>query len=96
MRSLGWCWCLIIYVSGSVICNEGSNARIGEPFELSEDSGNDLPLIATDQSTPNSTNRNDKIVGGTKAKKGEFPWVVGIWRLKAFRPFCGGSLLNNR
>ena len=38
----------------------------------------------------------DKIVGGVKATKGEFPWVVGIWRTKSLRPFCGGSLLNNR
>ena len=38
----------------------------------------------------------DKIIGGTSATKGEFPWVVGIWRLKSSRPFCGGSLLNSR
>ena len=38
----------------------------------------------------------DKILGGTSATKGEFPWVVGIWRLKSSRPFCGGSLLNSR
>ena len=38
----------------------------------------------------------DKIVGGEEASKGEFPWVVGIWRMKSLRPFCGGSLLNNR
>ena len=39
---------------------------------------------------------NNKIVGGTFVTNGEFPWVVGIWRLKSSRPFCGGSLLNNR
>ena len=40
--------------------------------------------------------KKDRIVGGTKVLKGEFPWVVGIWRMKSSRPFCGGSLLNNR
>ena len=38
----------------------------------------------------------DKIVGGVKATKVRFPWVVRIWRKKSLRPFCGGSLLNNR
>ena len=40
--------------------------------------------------------KKDRIVGGTNVLKGEFPWVVGIWRMKSSRPFCGGSLLNNR
>ena len=40
--------------------------------------------------------KKDRIVGGTKVLKGEFPWVVGIWRMKSSRPFCGGSLVNNR
>ena len=39
---------------------------------------------------------DEKIVGGVIAKEGEFPWVVGIWRKRGLRPFCGGSLLNNR
>ena len=38
----------------------------------------------------------DKIVGGRRAKKGEFPWMVGIWRNRSKRPFCGGSLFGER
>ena len=39
----------------------------------------------------------DKIVGGRLARKGEFPWMVGIWRnARTTRPFCGGSLINDR
>ena len=41
-------------------------------------------------------NVKDKILGGISVSKGEIPWVVGIWRLKSSRPFCGGSLLNSR
>ena len=47
-------------------------------------------------SETNNQSIKDKILGGTSATKGEFPWVVGIWRLKSSRPFCGGSLLNSR
>lgn len=40
----------------------------------------------------------DKIVGGQRAKKGEFPWMVGIWRNRksSKRPFCGASLIGDR
>ena len=37
-----------------------------------------------------------EIVGGVYAKKGEFPWVVGIWRWNGAKPICGGSILNKR
>ena len=49
-----------------------------------------------DHSKTNNQSIRDRIIGGTPAAKGELPWVVGIWRLKSSRPFCGGSLLNNR
>ena len=37
-----------------------------------------------------------RIVGGCFAKKGEFPWVIGIWRKHGTRPFCGGSIIGKR
>ena len=41
-------------------------------------------------------NNTDKIVGGCDVKKGELPWVIGIWRTKGSRPFCGGSIVGKR
>ena len=38
----------------------------------------------------------DKIVGGRTARKGQFPWMVGLWRINSTRPFCGGSLVGER
>ena len=39
----------------------------------------------------------DRIVGGSLASKGEFPFMVGLWRIGGSnRPFCGGSLIGNR
>ena len=37
-----------------------------------------------------------KVVGGCEPCPGQYPWVVGIWRSRGSRPFCGGSLLNDR
>ena len=54
------------------------------------------PISEIHQSKPYNQNIKDKIVRGISASKGEFPWVVGIWRLKSSRPFCGGSILNSR
>ena len=39
---------------------------------------------------------DEKIVGGCEPCPGQYPWVVGIWRSRGSRPFCGGSLLNDR
>ncbi|XP_044269223.1 trypsin-1-like [Tribolium madens] len=40
------------------------------------------------------TRREGKIVGGTTADKGEFPWLVSITRRGGH--FCGGTLISNR
>merc|ERR1719229_181384 len=44
----------------------------------------------------NISNKDNKIVGGCEPCPGQYPWVVGIWRTRGHRPFCGGSLLNDR
>merc|ERR1711971_450283 len=36
-----------------------------------------------------------RVVGGNDAKPGEFPFVVGLWRNRESRPFCGGSLISS-
>lgn len=37
-----------------------------------------------------------KIIGGKNATRGQFPFVVGLWRTNTRHPFCGGSLISNR
>ena len=37
-----------------------------------------------------------RVVGGNDAKPGEFPFVVGLWRNRESRPFCGGSLISSK
>ena len=39
---------------------------------------------------------NDRIVGGEKAEKNEFPWLVALVMKGTRIPFCGGSLINSR
>ena len=46
------------------------------------------------------SNRNDEpevaeIVGGKKAKKGEFPWQVGLKSPWSKTPWCGGTLISD-
>ncbi|RZC43166.1 trypsin-1 [Asbolus verrucosus] len=41
-----------------------------------------------------SVTRGGKIVGGTTADKGEFPWMVSITRRGGH--FCGGTLISNK
>ena len=36
-----------------------------------------------------------KIVGGQEVCR-RYPWVLGLWRNWGSRPFCGGSLINDR
>ena len=43
---------------------------------------NDLPEVA-------------EIVGGKKAKKGEFPWQVGLKSPWSKTPWCGGTLISD-
>lgn len=37
-----------------------------------------------------------RIIGGHEAARGQFPFVVGLWRKRGSRPFCGGSLITSR
>ena len=37
-----------------------------------------------------------EIVGGKKAKKGEFPWQVGLKSPGSKRPWCGGTLISDQ
>ena len=50
--------------------------------------------------TANVTDHEDKdterIVGGKEAWRGQFPFVVGLWRKNSVMPFCGGSLISDR
>jgi hypothetical protein len=90
-----------IYSFGNNICNaENAKNRPGN-IEIITRTKNEFyseknASIALDRIISDSHDDRDKIVGGVKSKKGEFPWTVGVWRMKALRPFCGGSLLNNR
>ena len=36
-----------------------------------------------------------EIVGGKKAKKGEFPWQVGLKSPWSATPWCGGTLISD-
>ncbi|OXA51279.1 Transmembrane protease serine 11B-like protein [Folsomia candida] len=38
----------------------------------------------------------DRIVGGEDAKRGEFPWIAGLVTAKTRKPFCGGTVINDR
>ena len=70
--------------------------QYGKEISVSEEARSKYnPQIET-SAARDIISKKDRIVGGTKVLKGEFPWVVGIWRMKSSRPFCGGSLLNNR
>ena len=35
------------------------------------------------------------IVGGKRARKGEFPWQVGLVPTGSRKPFCGGSVISD-
>ena len=37
-----------------------------------------------------------RIIGGLEAAKGQFPFVIGLWRTTGVRPFCGGSLITSQ
>ena len=79
-----------------VACNEDQDGRKTRKLVSLKESISEPSIFTNVSSFLDPTNTRDKIVGGTKVSKGEFPWVAGIWRLKSVRPFCGGSLLNNR
>ena len=82
-----------VFFSGRFLCEEYQH---GKEISVSELAGSELKPQITNSDVLDIISKRDRIVGGTKVLKGEFPWVVGIWRMKSSRPFCGGSLLNNR
>ena len=82
-----------ILFPGYFLCQE---YQYGKEISVSEDARNEYNPQITNLAALDIISKKDRIVGGTKVLKGEFPWVVGIWRMKSSRPFCGGSLLNNR
>ena len=82
-----------IFFLDHFLCQE---YQYGKEISVSEEARSKYnPQIET-SAARDIISKKDRIVGGTKVLKGEFPWVVGIWRMKSSRPFCGGSLLNNR
>ena len=84
----------------TINCNDDKERRTIEESEVGLEKNFTHRQYKRDPKIHHSIIREDdienKIVGGAFVSKGEFPWVVGIWRLKSSRPFCGGSLLNNR
>ena len=95
--------CLIFSVlinAFHIYCNQVNYEKKVKNFDnvIEENkSSRKLQFVSDTQNSMSSADLfNNKIVGGTFVTSGEFPWVVGIWRLKSSRPFCGGSLLNNR
>ena len=83
----------IIFFPGYFLCQE---YLYGKEISVSEEARSEYNPQIKKSSALEIISKKDRIVGGTKVLKGEFPWVVGIWRMKSSRPFCGGSLLNNR
>merc|ERR1739838_1169271 len=58
-----------------------------------------LSNVKADDCVCTPSNRNDEpevaeIVGGKKAKKGEFPWQVGLKSPWSKTPWCGGTLIS--
>lgn len=41
-------------------------------------------------------NAQPLIIGGVKAKKDHWPWVVGVYKKNDKKHICGGSLLNQK
>ena len=92
---------LAVYSFGHNICNAQNADKKLTKIELVTHTQNEFKSanndsIQIDRIIDDTIDDRDKIVGGVKSTKGEFPWMVGIWRTKSLRPFCGGSLLNNR
>ena len=59
-----------------------------------------LPNVKADDCICTPSDRNDlpevaEIVGGKKAKKGEFPWQVGLKSPWSKTPWCGGTLISD-
>ena len=95
--------CLILSVlikAFHIHCNQVNYEKVTKKFDNVIEENKDILKLQNVSDVQNSRSSkiqiDDKIVGGTFVTNGEFPWIVGIWRLKSSRPFCGGSLLNNR
>ena len=84
---------LNIYFLEHFLCQE---YQYGKEMSVSEEARSEYNPQIKNSASLDIISKKDRIVGGTKVLKGEFPWVIGIWRMKSSRPFCGGSLLNNR
>ncbi len=52
--------------------------------------------LAAAKADVNASGGRGRIINGTKAKHGQFPFVVALWRPRESRPFCGGSLITNK
>jgi secreted trypsin-like serine protease len=53
------------------------------------------PLVASDTECGLGTvGRQQKIVGGTEASRGEFPFIVSLRHSAKDRHFCGGAILD--
>ena len=83
----------ILFFPEHFFCQE---YQYGKEISVSEEARSKYNPEIENSAARDIISKKDRIVGGTKVLKGEFPWVVGIWRMKSSRPFCGGSLLNNR
>lgn len=52
--------------------------------------------VVQDQSCGRRQRANSSIVGRTKAKKNEMPWLVAFFKLPHEKFFCGGSLIGSK
>ena len=59
-----------------------------------EPRGINLPPIEPRQTDACSCSIEDRIVGGKKAKKGQFPWQAALVSPGGSQPWCGGTLLS--
>lgn len=71
--------------------NQVQSSTLTSQQSSSSSQGNRL---SNNQERP-ATSDHGKIVGGTDAMKGAYPWQVMFWDYKR-RAFCGGALLNER
>jgi hypothetical protein len=52
----------------------------------------EFEFISSPLASPNS----GRIVNGTQARHGQFPFMAGLWRQRESRPFCGASLITSK
>jgi len=87
--------CLFLFTTLSYNSIVSGDVEIQKETSLLKDDIN----VENRQAFEEEWQKDQVIVGGKPAKRGEFPWIVGIW---AFRNpkhpynFCGGSLVNRQ